>query len=83
MPIEIDQELKDLGELKSDFRNTTPKYLLAFVNTLGNINNLVILRRLTPLLISEKGAALKKQAIDFNILQSLMWRIIQIKIAII
>ena len=83
MPIEIDWELKDLGELKGSFWNTTPKYLLAFVNTLGNINNLVILRRLTPLLISKKGAALKKQAIDFNILQSLMWRIIQIKIAII
>ena len=58
--MEIDQELKDLGELKSGFWNTTPEYLLAFIDALGSINNLVILCRPTPLLILKKGAALKK-----------------------
>ena len=57
MPMEIDRELKDLGELKSGFQNTTPKYLLAFINALGSTNNLIILHHPTPLPISEKGAA--------------------------
>ena len=83
MPIEIDQELKDLRELKSGFQNTTPKHLLAFINALGSINNLVILHRPTPLLILKKGAALGEQVINFNILQSLIWRMIQMEMATI
>ena len=83
MPIEIDQELKDLGELKSGFQNTTPKHLLAFINTLKSINNPVILHRLTPSPILKKGTALGEQVINFNILQSLTQRTIQIKMATI
>ena len=71
MPIEINQELKDLEELKSNFQNTTPEHLLAFINALGSINNLVILHRPTPLPILEKGAVSEKQVINFNVLQSL------------
>ena len=58
MPIEIDQESKDLGELKDSFQNTTPKHPLAFIDALGSTNNLIILCRLTPSLILKKGAAL-------------------------
>ena len=58
MPIKIDWELKDLGELKDGFQNTTPEYLLAFINALGSINNLIILHRLTLLLILKKSTAL-------------------------
>ena len=76
MPIEIDRELKDLGELKSSFWNTTSKHLLAFINALGSINNLVILYRLTPSLILKKGTALGEQVINFNLLQSFTWRTI-------
>ena len=54
MPIEINQELKDLEELKSNFQNTTPEHLLAFINALGSINNPVILYRPTPSPISKK-----------------------------
>ena len=72
MPMEINWELKDLGELKSGFWNTTPEYLLAFVDALGSTNNLVILRRLTPLPILKKGTALGEQVINFNVLQSLI-----------
>ena len=66
--MKIDWELKDLGELKSGFWNTTPEYLLAFVNALKSIINLIILCRLTPLPILKKGAALREQVINFNIL---------------
>ena len=83
MPIKINQELKDLGELKSNFQNTTPEYLLAFINALRNINNLVILHHLTPLLILKKSTALGEQVINFNILQSLAWRTIQIEMTTI
>ena len=76
MPIEIDQELKDLGELKGSFQNTTPKHLLAFIDALRSTNNPVILCHLTPSLILEKNAALGEQVINSNILQSLAWRII-------
>ena len=76
MPIEINQELKDLGELKNGFQNTTSEYLLAVINALGSINNLIILHRLTPSLISKKSTALGEQVINFNILQSLTWRMI-------
>jgi hypothetical protein len=60
MPIEIDWELKGLGELKDGFQNTTPEYLLAFINALKSTNNLVILYRLILLLILEQGAALEE-----------------------
>ena len=81
--MEIDQELKDLGELKNGFQNTTPKYLLAFIDALGSTNNLIILYHPTPSPILKKGAASEEQVINFNILQSFMWRMIQIKIATI
>ena len=68
--------MEDLGELKSGFQNTTSEHLLAFINALRNINNPVILRRPIPSLILEKGTALGEQVIDFNILQSLIWRMI-------
>ena len=68
MPMEINQELKDLGELKSGFWNTTSEYLLAFINALKSINNLIILYRPTPLPILKKGTALGEQVINFNIL---------------
>ena len=70
MPIEINRELKDLGELKSDFQNTTPEHLLAFINALGSTNNPVILCRPTPSPILKKGTALGEQVINSNILQS-------------
>ena len=65
-----------MGELKSGFQNTTFEHLLAFINALGSINNLVILHRPTPSPILEKGTALGEQVINFNILQSLTWRTI-------
>ena len=68
--------MKDLGELKGGFWNTTPKHSLAFVDALKNTNNPVILHRPTPSLILKKGAALEEQVINFNILQSLTWRTI-------
>ena len=71
MPIKISQELKELGKFKkNNYQNIPFKYLLVFLNALKSTNKLVVLYRLTPLLILENGAALKEQAIDFNILQS-------------
>ena len=83
MPIKINQELKDLGELKSNFQNTTPKHSLAFINTLKSTNNPVILHRPTPSPILKKGTALGEQVINSNILQSLAWRTIQIEMTTI
>ena len=83
MPMEIDRESKDLGELEGGFRNTTPEHSPAFVDALGSTNNPVILRRPTPSPISEKGAASGEQAIDSNVLQSLAWRTIQMEMATI
>ena len=69
MPIEIDQKLKELGKFKKDsYQNITSKHLLAFINALENINKLIVLHRLTPLLILKKGTALREQVINFNIL---------------
>ena len=57
--MEINQELKELGKFKEDgYQNITSKHLLAFIDALKSINKLVVLYRPTPLLISEKGAAL-------------------------
>ena len=59
MPIEINRELMDLGKLKEgSYQDIAFKHLLAFINALESINKLVALHRLTPLLISERGAAL-------------------------
>ena len=61
MPIEIDWELKELGKLKEgSYWDITSEYLSVFINTLESINKLIVLYRLTPSLISEKGAALGK-----------------------
>ena len=69
MPIEISQELKELGKFKeSNYQNITFKYLLAFINALKSINKLIVLYCLTPSLISENSTALKEQVIDFSIL---------------
>ena len=55
--MEFNRELKDLGEFEEGgFQNTFPEYLLVFIDALGNTNNLIILRRLTPSLILENGA---------------------------
>ena len=71
MPIEISQKLKELGKFKkNNYQDIAFKYLLVFINALKSTNKLVVLYCLTPLLILENGAALKEQAIDFNILQS-------------
>ena len=60
-PMEINQELKDIGKLKEDgFRNTTSKHLLAFVNTLENTNKLIVLYRPTPSPILKKGTTLEE-----------------------
>ena len=60
MPIEIDWELKDINKLKEDgFQNTASKHLLAFINTLENINKLVVLYRLKPLPILKYSTTLK------------------------
>ena len=67
MPIEIDRKLKDLSKPKGD--NTTPKQLLTVISTLEDTNKLAALRRLMPLLISERGAALGEQAINSSIPQ--------------
>ena len=84
MPMEVDWELKDLGKLKEGgFQNTAPKHSPVFINTLGGTNNPIKLHCLMPLPILENGAALKKQEIDFNILQSLAWKKMQAKMATI
>ena len=59
--MEIDWELKELGKREEgNYWDIASKYLLAFINTLESINKLIALHRLTPLLISEKNAALRK-----------------------
>ena len=69
MPIKIDRELKELKKFKkSNYQNIISEHLLAFVNTLKSINKLIILYRLIPSPILEKGAALEKQVINFSIL---------------
>ena len=69
MPIEVDYKLKDLSKPKEDSPwDAAPKQLLIVISTLEDTNKLVVLHRLTPLLISEKGAALGEQAINFSIL---------------
>ena len=67
--MEINQELKELGKFKEDgYQNITSKHLLAFIDALKSINELVILHYLMLSLISENGAALREQVIDFSIL---------------
>ena len=68
MPIEINCKLKDLSKPKGD--NAAPKQLLTVINTLEDTNKPAALYYLTPLPILERGAALKEQAINSNILQS-------------
>ena len=69
MPIEISQELKELGKFKEgNYQNITSKHLLVFINALKSINKLVVLYHPMPLPILENGAASKEQAIDFSIL---------------
>ena len=69
MPMEINQELKELGKFKeSSYQNIASEYLLVFINTLKSTNKLVVLYYLIPLPILDKGAALKEQVIDFSIL---------------
>ena len=59
MPIKINWELKESGKLKEgSYWDIVFKYLPVFVNALESINKLVVLYRLTPLLILEKGTAL-------------------------
>jgi hypothetical protein len=61
VPIEIDYKLKDLSKPKEDsFRDTTPKQLLIVISTLEDTNKLAVLYRLMPLLILERGAALRE-----------------------
>jgi hypothetical protein len=61
MPIKIDWELKESKKLKkSSYWDITSKHLLVFINTLESINKLIALYRPTPLLILEKGTALKE-----------------------
>jgi len=56
VPLEIDREPKDLSILKENsFQNAASKQSLAFINAPENTNKLVVLRRLTPSPISEKG----------------------------
>ena len=67
--MEISQELKELGKFKkSNYQNIASKYLPTFINALESTNKLIVLYRPTPLPILENGAALKEQAINFNIL---------------
>ena len=69
MPMEISQELKELGKFKKDsYQNITSEYLLAFINALESINKLVALYRLTPSLILKKNTALGEQVINFSVL---------------
>jgi len=69
MPIEINRELKDPGKLKEgSYWDITSKHLLAFINALESTNKLVALYHLTPLLILEKDATLKEQAINSSVL---------------
>ena len=71
MPIEVDYKLKDLSKPKEDGpQDAAPKRLLTVISTLEDTNKPIVLHRLTPLPISEKGAALGEQAINSNILQS-------------
>ena len=69
VPIEINQELKDISKLKEDgFQGAASKHLLAFINTLETTNKPAALSRPTPLLISEEGATLGKQVINSSVL---------------
>ena len=69
MPIEIDCKLKDLSKPKGDsLQDTAPKQLLIVISTLEDTNKLVVLYRLMPLPILERGAALGEQAINSSIL---------------
>jgi len=69
VPIEVNRKLKDLSKPKEDSpRDTAPKQLLTVISTLEDTNKPVVLYRLTPLPILEKGAALGEQAIDSSIL---------------
>jgi len=68
--IKINRKLKDLSKPKGDsLWDTAPKQLLIVISTLEDTNKLVVLYRLMPLLISERGATLGEQAINFSILQ--------------
>jgi hypothetical protein len=56
VPIEVDQELKDISKPKEDsFQSAVSKHSPAFINTLEVTNKLVVLSRLIPLPILEKG----------------------------
>jgi len=69
VPLEINWELKDLSILEEDsFQNAASEQLLVFINALENTNKLVVLRRLTPLLILEKGIISGEQAINSSVL---------------
>jgi len=61
VPIEIDRKLKDLSKPKEDsFWDATPKQLLIVISTLEDTNKPAVLYRLTPLLILERGTALRE-----------------------
>jgi len=61
IPIEINRELKDPGNIKEgSYRNIASKHSLAFINALESTNKLVVLHHLTPLPILGKGATLRE-----------------------
>ena len=69
VPIEVNQEPKDISKPKEDgFRSAVSKYLLAFINTLEVTNKPVVLSRLIPLPILEKGTILGEQIINSSVL---------------
>ena len=82
MPMEIDQESKELGKLEEDgYRDVASEHSPAFVDALESTNEPVALHRPTPSPISEKGAASGEQAIDSSVLQSPAWKTIQAEMA--
>ena len=81
MPIEVDQELKDISKPKEDsFRSAVSKHLLAFIDALEVANKPVVLSRPIPLPILEKGTILEEQVIDSSVLQSSIWKEMQAEI---
>jgi len=67
--MEINRKLKDLSKPKGDgLWDTAPKQLLTVISTLEDTNKPIALHCPTPLLISERGAALEEQVIDFSVL---------------
>ena len=81
VPIEVDQEPKDISKPKEDsFQSAISKHLLAFINTPEVANKPVVLSRPTPSPISKKGTVLGEQVINSSILQSSAWKEMQAKI---